>query len=118
MSKNVVNNLQVSGFAIKDVEKKQFGNMTLGKFAISISRTEKDKESKDVRKSCILNFEAWRKNENAHTLDCIKKGELITVEGYFNPDEYEKDGEKRQVMKFNCTKVYPTPDKDEPSKEG
>lgn len=115
--KNSVNNFQVSGFAIKDVETKQFGNMTLGKFAVSISRTEKDKEGKDVRKSCILNFDAWRKNENAATLDCIKKGELITVEGYFSPDEYEKDDERRQVSRLICTKVYSTPDKDEPGKE-
>ena len=49
MSKNSVNNLQVSGFAIKDAEKKQFNNMTLVKFAISIARTEKDKDGKEVK---------------------------------------------------------------------
>lgn len=118
MSKNSVNNLQVSGFAIKDAEKKQFNNMTLVKFAISIARTEKDKDGKDVRKSSILNFEAWRKNENASSLDCIKKGELVTVEGYFAPDEYEKDGKKQQVTRLICTKAYPTPEKAETGKEG
>ena len=75
------------------------------------------KDGKEVRKSSILNFEAWRKNENASSLDCIKKGELVTVEGYFAPDEYEKDGKKQQVTRLICTKAYPTPEKAEPGKE-
>ena len=45
----------------------------------------------------------------------LKKGELITVEGYFKPEEWtdSKSGEKRDRVIMVATKFYPTPEKEE-----
>ena len=34
-----------------------------------------------------MNIEAWRKNENTSSFDRLVKGTLLTVEGYFKPDD-------------------------------
>ena len=87
-----VNNFAVTGFVGQDAN------------GLCIARTEKV-NGEDKRKSAFLNIEMWRKNENAASFDLLKKGNRITVEGYFKPEEYEKDGQKHQVITFVATKV-------------
>ena len=60
-------------------------------------------------------IEAWRKNEALDSFDVLKKGELITVEGYFKPEEWtdSKSGEKRNRIVMVATKFYPAPGKEE-----
>ena len=61
-----------------------------------------------------MNIEAWRKNENANSFDRIKKGALLTVEGYFKPEEWQDvDGTKHNRVVLVATKFYETPDKEE-----
>ena len=62
-----------------------------------------------------MGIEAWRKNEALDSFDVLKKGELITVEGYFKPEEWtdSKSGEKRNRIVMVATKFYPTPEKEE-----
>ena len=45
--------------------------------------------------------------------ELLKKGNLVTIEGYFKPDEY-KDKENKTVQKivFAATKIYLTPEKE------
>ena len=61
-------------------------------------------------------IEAWRKNEALDSFDVLKKGELITVEGYFKPEEWtdSKSGEKRNRIVMVATKFYPTPENKNP----
>ena len=62
-----------------------------------------------------MGIEAWRKNEALDSFDVLKKGELITVEGYFKPEEWtdSKSGEKRNRIVMVATKFYPAPEKEE-----
>jgi single-strand DNA-binding protein len=62
-----------------------------------------------------MGIEAWRKNEAAASLDILKKGELITVEGYFKPEEWtdSKSGEKRNRVIMVATRFYPALEKEE-----
>jgi hypothetical protein len=55
------------------------------------------------------------KNEALDSFDVLKKGELITVEGYFKPEEWtdSKSGEKRNRIVMVATKFYPAPEKEE-----
>ena len=52
-----------------------------------------------------MGIEAWRKNEALDSFDVLKKGELITVEGYFKPEEWtdSKSGEKRNRIVMVAT---------------
>jgi single-strand DNA-binding protein len=64
--------------------------------------------------------EAWRKNENASSFDKLSKGTMLTVEGYFKPEEWsDQEGVKHQRVLLVATKFYETPDKEEetPKKE-
>jgi single-strand DNA-binding protein len=66
-----------------------------------------------------MGIEAWRKNEALDSFDVLKKrGELITVEGYFKPEEWtdSKSGEKRNRIVMVATKFYPAPEKKEEEK--
>ena len=47
----------------------------------------------------------------------LQKDVLITVEGYFKPEEWtdSKSGEKRNRIVMVATKFYPTPEKEETS---
>ena len=58
--------------------------------------------------------EAWRKNENTTSFDRLVKGALLTVEGYFKPEEWQDaDGVKRNRVAFVATRFYEAVEKEE-----
>ena len=66
------------------------------------------------RVSAFINVEAWRNNANTDSLAQITKGTLLTVEGYFKPEEWiDKDGVKHNRIVMVANKFYQTPDKEE-----
>ena len=59
-----------------------------------------------------MNMEAWRKNEHTESFDKLTKGTLLTVEGFFKPEEWtDKDGVKHSRIIMVATKFYECPDK-------
>ena len=85
--KKIENNFVVTGFVGKDAEIRQFTNASVARFPLAVSRLENNgEESKRV--SAFMNFEAWRKNENTGSFDQLTKGTMLTVEGYFKPEEW------------------------------
>ena len=89
--KKIENNFAVTGFVGKDAEIRQF-----------------------TTASAFINVEAWRKNENAESFDKLTKGAMLTVEGYFKPEEWsDQEGVKHQRVLLVATKFYETPDKEE-----
>ena len=76
----------------------------MARFGLSVARTEGNGENKK-RTSAILNIEIWRSNKNAADIDLLKKGNRITVKGFFKPEEYEKDGQKVQHIVFAGTDI-------------
>ena len=115
--KKIENSFVVSGFVGKDAEIRQFANTSVARFSMAISRQEKNGEE-NSRISAFINVEAWRKNEKSESFDQLTKGTLITVEGYFKPEEWtDKDGVKHNRIIMVATSFYPAPEKEEPSKE-
>ena len=108
--KKLENSFAVSGFIGKDAEIINFEKASVARFAVAISRPERD--GKYV--SSFVNVEAWRNNANTESLTQITKGVLLTVEGYFKPEEWtDKDGVKHNRIVMVAGKFYPTPDKTE-----
>jgi single-strand binding family protein len=63
-------------------------------------------------------MEAWRKNEHTESFDQLTKGTLLTVEGYFKPDEWiDQQGTKHNRIVFIANKFYPALEKEEPVAE-
>ena len=119
--KKIENNFAVTGFVAKDAEIRQFTNASVARFPLAIARQEKNGEETN-RVSALMNVEAWRKNENAGSFDQLTKGTLLTVEGYFKPEEWtDKDGVQHNRIVTVAVKFYPAVEKEEepaePTKE-
>ena len=85
--KKIENSFVVSGYVSNDAQIRSFETASVARFSIAVSRSEK-KGEETVYTSAFLPVEAWRKNEAADSFDRIKKGELLTVKGYFKPEEW------------------------------
>lgn len=104
--KKMENSFVVSGFVGKDASIHQFSTASVARFPLAISRTEKSGEE-TTRTSAFINVETWRKNENTTSFDRLVKGALLTVEGYFKPEEWQDaDGVKRNRVAFVATRFY------------
>ncbi|MBC5614622.1 single-stranded DNA-binding protein [Bacteroides hominis] len=115
--KKIENNFAVTGFVGKDAEIRQFTTASVARFPLAVSRLEKNGEE-SVRVSAFMNFEAWRKNENTGSFDQLTKGTMLTVEGYFKPEEWiDKDGAKHNRIVMVAVKFYPAVEKEETSEE-
>ena len=111
--KKIENNFAVTGFVGKDAEIRQFTNASVARFSLAIARNEKNGEE-NCRISAFVNVEAWRKNENTESFDKLTKGTMLTVEGYFKPEEWsDQEGVKHSRVLLVATKFYEAPDKDE-----
>ncbi len=105
--KQIENNFAVSGFVGKDAEIRQFANASVARFSLAVSRQEKNGEE-TKRVSAFINVEAWRSNTSTDSLTQITKGVLLTVEGYFKPEEWtDKDGVKHNRIVMVANKFYP-----------
>ena len=102
--KKMENSFVVSGFVGKDASIHQFSTASVARFPLAISRTEKSGDE-TIRTSAFLNIEAWRKNENTSSFDRLVKGVLLTIEGYFKPEEWQdSNGVKHNRVVFVATK--------------
>lgn len=53
-------------------------------------------------------MEAWRKNENVESFSQLTKGTLLTIEGYFKPEEWaDKDGVLHNNIVMVAINFYP-----------
>lgn len=110
--KKIENKFTVTGYVGKDAEIRNFENSSVARFSLAVRRSEKDSEN---HVSAFMALEAWRKNENLESFDRLKKGNLITVEGYFKPEEWNdsESGKKKSRVALVATKFYLTPEKEE-----
>ena len=116
--KKIENTFAVSGFVANEAQIRQFETASVARFSIAVSRSEK-KGEETVYTSAFISVEAWRKNEAAESFDRIKKGELLTVKGYFKPEEWTdgETGQKRNRITMVAVEFYPTPEKEEEKPE-
>ena len=86
---------------------------SVARFPLAVARQEKNGED-TKRISAFMNIEAWRKNENTGSFDLLTKGTLLTVEGYFKPEEWtDKDGVLHNRIVTVAVKFYPAVEKEE-----
>lgn len=112
--KKISNTFELSGFIANDAQIRNFDTASVARFAISVSRAEKNQAGETSFKSALINIEAWRKNENLASFDRLKKGEHITVTGYFKPEEWTgTDGKKNQRVVLVAMKFHRTPEMEE-----
>ena len=115
--KKIENNFAVTGFVGKDAEIRQFSTASVARFPLAVGRNEKNGEE-TTRTSAFMNIEAWRKNENRDSFDCLTKGAMITVEGFFKPEEWtDQDGVKHNRVVLVARRFYSTPDKENPEEK-
>ena len=111
--KKIENNFVVTGFVGKDAEIRQFSTASVARFSLAVGRTEKNGEE-TTRTSAFMNIEAWRKDESIDSFDRLTKGAMITVEGYFKPEEWQdNEGVKHNRVLLVANKFYETPEKEE-----
>ena len=111
--KKIENTFAVTGFVGKDAEIRQFTTASVARFSLAINRTEKNGEENN-RTSAFMNIEAWRKNENLSSFDRLTKGAMITVAGYFKPEEWtSEDGIKHNRVVLVANKFYEPTEKEE-----
>ncbi|HJF90763.1 MAG TPA: single-stranded DNA-binding protein [Mediterranea massiliensis] len=115
--KKIENSFVVSGFVANEAQVRNFETASVARFSIAVSRSEKKGEVTTYT-SAFLAVEAWRKNEAADSFDRIKKGEHLTVKGYFKPEEWTDSatGQKRNRIVMSAVEFYPTPEKEEEAK--
>ena len=110
--KKIENSFAVTGFVGKDAEIRQFTTASVARFSLAVGRSEKNGEDNN-RVSAFMNMEAWRQNGNTSSFELLTKGTMLTVEGYFKPEEWEADGVKHNRVVLMVTKFYETPEKEE-----
>ena len=110
--KKIENNFAVTGFVAKDAEVRQFTTTSVARFPLAVARQEKNGEE-TKRIAAFMNIEAWRKNENTASFDRLVKGALLTVEGYFKPEEWQDaEGVKHNRVILVATKFYEAVEKE------
>lgn len=115
--KKIENSFVVTGFLGKDAEIREFTKASVARFPLAVSRQEKNGEETN-RVSAFMNIEAWRKNENTGSFDQLTKSTMLTVEGYFKPEEWtDKDGVKHNRIVTVAVKFYPPVEKEEAPKK-
>lgn len=112
--KKLENSFAVTGFIGKDAEIRSFQTASVARFSLAVSRAEKEGEE-TTYVSSFMGVEAWRKNEALDSFDVLKKGNQVTVEGYFKPEEWtdSESGAKRSRIVMVATKFYLAPEKEE-----
>ena len=114
--KKIENSFAVTGFIGKDAEIRQFTSASVAKFSLAVGRTETIGQE-TTRVSAFMAVEAWRKNDSA-SFELLKKGQMITVRGYFKPEEWSDQNGKHNRMIMVATEFFATPEKDEaPAKQ-
>jgi len=101
---NAMNNFTVTGYVCKDAEVTNFKKAAIARFGIIIKHTE-NRGNETIMISSILSLETWVKKDDSTTLELLKKGKKVKVEGFFKPESYTKDGKNVTSLKNIVTKV-------------
>lgn len=110
--KQVENSIIITGFVAKDAEIHACTNSDVARFPLAVGRKE-TRDGSEVRVSAFLNVEAWRKS-GSDSFGLLKKGTLLTVEGFLKPQEWtDKNGNRQNGFRMVAMKFYETVEKPE-----
>ena len=108
------NNFTVTGIVAMDATVKNNGNGSVwAKFPLSIRTTHKDKDSNEKKISALQDIEVGTK-EGSPKLDLLKKGNLVKVQGFFEPRTYTgKDKKEHFALSWKATAIEKIEKKEE-----
>lgn len=86
-------------------EAKTFGGKACSKFTLSVKQKNKV-SGQEVITRAFFNVIDWNHSEPP------ADGAFVTVKGYLNVREYEKDGVKKQSLDVNCQELEVSPPRD------
>ena len=110
--KQVENSFIITGFVAKDAELHTITINGVARFPMDMVHKE-TKDNATNRVSAYINVEAWRKSGSA-SFELLKKGTLLTIEGYLKPEEWtDRNGVKQNGIKFVAKKFYEAVEKPE-----
>ena len=101
--KNVQNSFSVTGY-VGFSEVRGFPTASVCRVSLSVSRLDR---ATDERTSAFLSAEAWKMNESADSFGILAKGNRVTLEGYFRPEEWvDEKGDWHNKVVLAVTKFY------------
>lgn len=95
----------LEGGVTRDPEIKQVGNSQVATFGLAHSRSWKDKETGEWRKSDPNFFEVQAWGPYAERVMQLTKGDQVIVIGEMKFGSWEEDGKKRSNLKVNAQTV-------------
>lgn len=94
-----MNSISIIGNITADLETKTVGTTSVCEFSIAVNEVYYDAQKTKVEKVHFFNCSAWGKmGENI--AQYFSKGQKIALVGSLAQDRWEKDGEKRSVVKI------------------
>ena len=111
------NNFQISGFIAQDAQIRQFATASVARFPLAVAHKEKQ-EGEDIRVSALMNIECWRKNQSINDFELLAKGNRVSIEGYFKPEEWtDNNGVKHNRIIMIAKTISAADEKSEDSKK-
>jgi len=100
----MVNKVIIVGRAGKDAEVKKFENNEVCNISLAVTEKYKDKAGENHESTEWFNVEVWGKMASICG-QYVKKGSLIYVDGKLKTVTYDKDGEKRSIVKVVSSEI-------------
>ena len=101
-----INKVEIQGFLGQNAEEKTFeSGRTLISMSIATNESYKNKKDEWVTNTTWHNITYW-KNKKDESLNFLKKGELISIEGKLNNRKYtDKNDQERFVTEVVAYKI-------------
>ena len=101
-----INRVEIQGFLGRDAEVKTFeSGRTLVTMSLATDESYKNAKGDWVKSTTWHNVTYW-KNKKDESIDFLKKGELIAVNGKLNTRKYtDKSGQERYITEVIASKV-------------
>ena len=103
-----INHSFYTGRMVKDVEAKSINSSYLITGCFASNRSYK-KGDQWVEEASFFNFKVWVKNEKQKDfyVNHLKKGTQISIDGSWNQEHWEKDGQKQSAYVLYADKIIP-----------
>ena len=115
--KQVENSFIITGFVAKDAEIRTFTNNDVARFPDG-HRPQGDQGQTPIQPRIRFHQRGSLAQERQRIIELLKKGTLLTIEGYLKPEEWtDRNGVKQNGIKFVAKKFYEAVEKPEEGRE-
>jgi len=104
-----LNKVFMVGNLTRDVDLRSVGDTSVASINIAMNETHKSKGGEKVDTTIYVQVEAWGSLAD-NSAKYLSKGSPVLVEGSLKLDTWEKDGQKRSMLKVRAFKIEFLPD--------